>query len=59
MINKRLFIFRINGVDNFIVDNPSDALIIYEQLERDQGIGFKWERTELNNMTTTYYFVFK
>lgn len=59
MITKRIFIFRINGVDNFITDNATDAVIIYESLERDQGIGYKWDHTELNNMTTTYYFVIK
>ena len=57
MLNKRIFIFRLNGMDYFIADNPNDSLIIYEQLEHNKCI--KYERTELNNMSTTYYFVWK
>ena len=57
MIDKRIFIFRLNGLDNFIADNPKDAEIIYDQLEHNKSI--EHERTELNNMTTTYYFRWK
>lgn len=57
MIDKRIFIFRLNGLDNFIVDNPKDAETIYNQLADNKSI--EHERTELNNKTTTYYFVWK
>lgn len=57
MIDKRIFIFRLNGLDNFIADNSKDAEIIYDQLEHNKNI--EHERTELNNMTTTYYFRWK
>ena len=59
MITKRIFIFRIDGTDFCIVDNAKDAAIIYDQLEKDHGIGYKWERTDLNFLTTTYYFTTK
>jgi hypothetical protein len=56
-MDKRFFIFRLNGIDNCVTENPNDAVCIYNQLMEINGI--KYEKTEVNNMTTTYYFVLK
>ena len=55
MAIKRYFIFRVNGIDNCIIDNASDAQKLHEILIEH---GYKHIDTELNNLTTTYYFNF-
>ena len=57
MMDKRFFIFRLNGIDNCVTENPTDAVCIYNQLSEINGI--EYQKTELNNLTTTYYFVLK
>ena len=57
MITNRLFIFRVNGNDNFIADDPEKARQLYEMFEENDI--FKYERTEINSLTTTYYFIIR
>lgn len=57
MMDKRFFIFRLNGIDNCVTENPNDAVCIYNQLSEINGI--EYQKTEVNNLTTTYYFVLK
>jgi hypothetical protein len=52
-MEKRYFIFRINGIDNGITDDAAKAVKLHELFLLN---GFKHTNTELNNLTTTYYF---
>ena len=58
MTKKRLFIFRVNGIDNCIVYDAEDARKLYEML-LEKSDTFQYENTDLNNLTTTYYFITK
>lgn len=49
----RYFIFRMNGTDFGITDDPNKAAALYEKAIE---LGFIEDHTELNNLTTTYYF---
>jgi hypothetical protein len=53
MANKRYFIFRVNGIDNCVLDDANNAKALYDMLILNDYI---YINTEVNNLTTTYYF---
>ena len=50
---NRYFIFRVNGIDNGIFDDPTKAAEIHELFLKH---GFKHTDTDINCLTTTYYY---